>query len=283
MTGEEKRKISDSVIKYGLLQFRGYNDFLIDSLKKNSIVFGSRRNFNDPFDCNLPINLQCSIVDIENLLLDISFEQGKFDLPYIRKRADDLYSDIYGFKRFFEENIYNHRRFSCFTIASNKKHLSNTKFWANYANKHQGICMKFNGELPFNYYRNGELVDFIPIEYCSNDQIPEGNYIKDKLFRDKLLAQYFLGTKSNEWKDEEEIRLAYFSEAAILEDYISYEFDPKYLEEVYIGCKITDDELKVIIECLSVKKYDHVDVYRLEMDDKKFKLNRKLIRQGDKN
>lgn len=285
MTQEEREAIVFKIRKFGLLQFRGYdsNDYLINSLEENKIIFGSRKNFNDPFDCNLPINVQCSIIDVENLLLDISFKKNLFDLGYIRKRADEIFSDTYKLRAQLEILIYNYRRFSCFTIASPNKHLANSKFWANYANKHKGICMKFNGDILIDYSPNErENFSYIPVEYCTNDAIPKHNYIKDKSFRGNTSAQYFLGTKSMEWKDEEEIRLVYFPRIEINDDFVYREFNPKYLEQIYLGCNLEKADIETITYCLNNPKYKHVDVFQLERDERRFKLNDKLVRQGKK-
>jgi len=285
MTKEEREAIVFKIRKFGLLQFRGYDssDYLINSLQENEIIFGSRKNFNDPFDCNLPINVQCSIIDVENLLLDISFEKNLFNLRDIRKRADEIFSDTNKLRAQLEILIYNYRRISCFTIASPNKHLANSKFWANYANKHKGICMKFNGDILIDYAPNEqEDFSYIPVEYCPNDAIPKHNYIKDKSFRGNSSAQYFLGTKSMEWKDEEEIRLVYFPGIEINGDFTYRKFNPKYLEQIYLGCNLEKEDIERIINCISDLKYEHVDIFRLERDEHRFTLNPVLIKGGKK-
>lgn len=276
MTAEEIDKIEENTFKYGLLQFRKFDVNLLNNLKENKITFSSPRKFNDPFDCNLPIRTECSKYDLQNLLLDISAAQNEYDLPFIRNRIEELFlnpSDLYGY---IKSQIYDHRRFSCFTIGSEEKHLSNTKFWANYADKHQGVCMKFSGTLLKYYYENHkDIIGLVPIEYCTNDQMPKFNYIKNRRRREKFASQYFFGTKSEEWKDEEEVRLIYFSKQKISteESYVNFEFNPAYLQEIFLGCYFDKSKIEEIKRIVSDQKYNHVKLFILELDKQKFRLN----------
>jgi hypothetical protein len=283
MTQEEIDKIEQDIFKYGLLQFRKYDTFLISNLIENKISFGAPQNFNDPFDCNLPLNFESSLTDVQNLTIEANFQKGNFNIPSIAKKALELYNNPKLVEDQIKNLIFNCRRFSCFNLAKSSQHLHNSLFWANYANKHSGICMKFSGEL-IKYYHEyfHNTIGLVPVVYCTDNLIPEFNYIRNRSSRDYLAVQYFFGTKSKEWENEDEIRLVYQPDSKIIDSYINFEFAPISLESVYIGCKISTEEEKVIQKCLSDKKYGHVDIYRLEMDDKRFKLNDKLIRQGIK-
>jgi len=283
MTKEEIDKIEQDIFEYGLLQFRKYDEFLISNLNNNKITFGSPHNFNDPFDCNLPINVECSLKDVQDLTIEANFQAGNFNLPSITQKAFELHKNPTMLKARLKELIFNQRRFSCFNLAKEKQHLHNSLFWANYANKHSGVCMKFSGELVKYYHKYFlHVIGLVPIIYRTDNLIPEFNYVRNRFSREYLAVQYFFGTKSKEWENENEIRLVYQPDSEIIDSYINFEFAPICLESVYIGCKISSEEEKVIEECLSDKKYCHVDIYRLEMDDKRFKLNDKLIRRGKK-
>lgn len=282
MTSEEIYKIEQDIFKYGLLQFRKYDEFLISNLINSKITFGSPQNFNDPFDCNLPITFDNSLSDYIDFIRYYPESINKSN-EWIIETGKRLYKNRKKFKTDFAKMLFDNRRFSCFNLAKKEHHLSNSLFWANYANKHQGICMKFSGELLKYYYENHQpIIKLVPVEY-KNQDIPEFNFIKNRVNGEiEGSAQYFFGTKSAEWSYEDEIRFIYDSNGEEIGPFVNFEFDPKSLVEVYIGCKIKEKEQKVILHCLSSKKYDHINIYKLEMDDKQFKLNDILIRQGKK-
>lgn len=283
MTQEEIIQLEDDIFKYGLLQFRKYDEYLISNLICNKITFGSAQNFNDPFDCNLPIDMECSFKDIQNFTIEANFANGNFDLSSIAQKAIELYRKPEMLHNELKDMILNQRRFSCFNLAKAKRHLHNSLFWANYANKHRGVCMKFTGEL-IKYYHDffQDLIGLVPVKYTIDDMIPEFNYFKNRKSRDHFAVEYFFGTKSKEWEYEEEIRLIYQPDIKVLNSYINFEFNPNSLDSVYLGCKITSNEEEEILSCLSDRKYDHVDIYKLEMDNRRFKLNDNLIREGKK-
>jgi len=281
MTKEEIDKIEQDIFKYGLLQFRKYDEFLISNLINNKITFGSPQNFNDPFDCNLPINLDNSLSEYIDFIRYYPESIDKSN-EWIIETGTRLFNNQKKFKTDFVKMLFDNRRFSCFNLAKKTQHLCNSLFWANYANKHQGICMKFSGDLLKYYYENHQVIKLVPVEY-KNQDIPKFNFIKNRVNGEiEGSAQYFFGTKSSEWADENEIRFIYEAKGKIIEPFINFEFYPKTLDEVFIGCRVRENEQKVIMHCLSDKKYDHVDIYQLEMDDKRFQLNDKLIRPGKK-
>ncbi|NQU52065.1 MAG: DUF2971 domain-containing protein [Bacteroidetes bacterium] len=164
---------------------------------------------------------------------------------------------------------------------SEKQIFGNSLFWANYAGKHYGVCMKFNGEIieAKNSYHceEGEFVSSLPIEYC--EEIPEFNYIRYRLGSEKKSSvQYYFGTKSNEWKYESEVRFIYENYNARTEKYPQVRFDTDLLEKVYLGCNLQETEINKVCEILASKEYQHVDISRLVKSKKSFQLIEQKIR-----
>ena len=272
MADEKEFLLPPEVFNNGLLQFRPYDCHLKRNLTNNTIPFGKRKNFNDPFDCNLPIKL-CSEYEWQQYLL--KFPPNGVILPpeYIAGRAQELAQDPSKAQTEIESRIYDHRLFSCFSIALEKNLLGNNMFWASYANKHKGICLKFNGEKLLNHYWHKGRIAPISIEYTESNQIPEFNYVRNKLEGNKSALKYFFGTKSKEWENENELRLIYSSKNKIELDFLDFEFEPSCLEEVYLGYKFCSDKVIEIKEVLSNVKYKDVKLYRLERDNSLFKFN----------
>ena len=268
---DEKPVIPLAAFEDGLLQFRKYDCHVIRNLKDNTISFGDRRNFNDPFDCNLPVNL-CSEGEWQNYLSKFPPKDVIVSPHFIAKRAKELASDPQKAKSEIESLIYDYRRFSCLTIASEERLFFNSLFWSNYADKHAGICLRFNGKLLIESFQQ-KGIHPISVEYCHDNKIPDFNYIRNKLNGSKKLASnYFFGTKSHQWGNEGEIRLIYFSPERIQQNYIEMEFDPDCLEKVYLGCRFDSKKLDDIKGILSNPKYKEVKLYGLKKDIKQFKL-----------
>ncbi|WP_430972476.1 DUF2971 domain-containing protein [Sunxiuqinia rutila] len=267
----EKPSIPKEVFEKGLLQFRKYDCHVIRNLKDNTISFGDRRNFNDPFDCNLPINL-CSEGEWQKYLLKFPPKDHLGSPAFIAKRAKELALNPQKAKSEIESLIYDHRRFSCFTIASEERLFFNSLFWSNYADKHAGICLKFNGKLLVENFLTNHIQPIL-VEYCNDNKIPDFNYIRNKLNGSKKLAsKYFLGTKSSQWAKEGELRFIHLSPEKILPDYIVKKFIPECLEEVYLGCKFELEKVDEIKKILSNSKYKNVKLFGLKKDNKHFRL-----------
>lgn len=268
MTNEERDKIAREILKHGLLQFRAFDKYLIDNLIRNCLTFGAAQNFNDPFDCNLPIDVNNSIEEIRQYFqLANKNTRMEYSKELICKKANDYYNNRANLNEYISELIYDYRRFSCFTIASIKHHTRNSLFWANYANKHQGICMKFSPDFfRENIINQHSGIQFIPVEYCPNDKIPKFNYIRYRLNPkpNDSPSQYYFGTKSEEWKGESEIRLVYESIKKLKDPFYNIKFDPIHLEEVYLGCKLTPGDQKMLEWIFSLPKYQHVKLCNLK-------------------
>lgn len=262
-------KIYRKAQKNGLLQFRAYDKFLLSSLEMNKIIFGAPKRFNDPFDCNLPIDTSNSYEEILQYLENINGKsKAKEDLESIENLAKSYFQNKELLKSRLKERVYDYRRFSCLNIASTKLLFGNSLFWANYAGKHKGICLKFRGGilLPQNHFRS------IPIKYVG--KIPSFNFINNRLkkrFKHSPIEYYF-GIKSKEWKHENEVRLIYESESKIKEEYIQIPFNPFLLEKVYLGCNLENSDKDEIIKILNLEKYSHVKISGLKKDSKSFKL-----------
>lgn len=232
MADEKEFVIPLEVFENGLLQFRKYDCHIIRNLTNSTISFGERKNFNDPFDCNLPIKL-CSEYEWQQYLLKVLPKESNLPPAHIAQRAFYLAHNPGKAQKDIESIIYDHRRFACFTTALDKNLFGNNMFWASYANKHSGICLKFNGRKLLDHFVSLGIMP-IPIKYCKDEEIPEFNYIKNALKgKEEMASKYFFGTKSREWENEDELRLVYYSKTKIDSEFLEKEFEPICLEEVY--------------------------------------------------
>lgn len=205
------------------------------------------------------------------------------DEEFINELANQYYSDKQLIQNRIKERIFDYRRFSCFNIASNRQLFGNSLFWANYAGKHYGICMKFRGDflLAQNSFQKKNIDDkfnSIPIKYTK--KIPKFNFIRYRLRKGRTTStsKYFLGTKSKEWKYENEIRFIYESTSKFETDFLNVRFNPNLLEKVYLGCKLQKTEIDNILSIFQRKEYKHVKISKLTLAHNSFKLLEQKIR-----
>lgn len=70
--------------------------------------------------------------------------------------------------------------------------------WSHYADKHKGICLKYD------MYKDEKFFT-IPLKVDYPDNYPIFDFLKIR--ETNQLIQFFLGTKSKDWKYENEIRI----------------------------------------------------------------------------
>ncbi len=281
MTDKELGFIERKIIDNGLLQFRKYDSYVRESLQNKKIIFGAAKNFNDPWDCNLPIEISNSEKEIFEFLKQAN-DEGNYrkSLSDLKNLSSYYYINRDELARELRDEINRNRRFTCFNIYSEKQVFGNSLFWANYADKHFGICMKFKGEIieTMNsfYCEEGEFISPLPVEYSK--EIPEFNYIKNRLgFNKKSSIQHFFGIKSMEWIDECEVRFIYENYTDQLEDYLQVRFDTSLLEKIYLGCNFQEFDIKQIKKILSLEEYQHVKISRMVKSPKSFRLIEQII------
>ena len=141
--------------------------------------------------------------------------------------------------------------------------------WGNYADKSRGVCLKF--EFNSDFEKSFELepdIKISPLPLIYKKGIPSFNYIRYKLkIKQDINSpnQYFIGTKSKEWKDESEVRIVIEKEPGEnFEKYVGVKFKPRYLKEIILGCissKDDNDMIQKIIKCNT--EYSHVKFTQL--------------------
>jgi hypothetical protein len=294
MNETEKSKKEKEALEKGLLQFRAFDVYTRKSLINNQIIFGAAKNFNDPFDCNLPVNTNNTKPQIIEYL-QLANKKSNYSSDYIENLAKHYDNDKAKLEKVIRFQVNNFRRFSCFNINSTNEVHKNSIFWANYANKHNGICMKFRGEI-INAQKcftvdSGEKIRSIPIDY-NYKKIPKFNYIEYRIVKNEKgyekavrfmgisPSEYFFSIKSKHWRKEKEIRFVFQSinDNPILEDYINIKFNPKLLEKVYIGCNASQSTVEDVIKIMHLPKYEHVELVKLVRDNKKFKFNEERLK-----
>ena len=268
----------ESEIPQIVYKYRDWNNpFHKNILLHNEIYLASPKDFNDPFDCKIPLNFTVlTKEERENYKEELSIRQrpniGVSDLEYIsiKKNLDDRMENIEKFQEDYEEFYFNQTDTN-YGVFSLSKTFKGMLLWSHYANCHKGFCVGFwEGKLR-------ESCDFINrtgiVKY--NTEFPVlipkvRETLEEKLARIHARTT----TKSEEWEYEEEYRLI----KAFVEPPLSFERREKIPDEVFsdvtLGIDISVENKKEIIEICRRKG---ILVYQAKKVPFKFEIDRVLI------
>ncbi|MCT4666240.1 MAG: DUF2971 domain-containing protein [Flavobacteriales bacterium] len=134
--------------------------------------------------------------------------------------------------------------------------------WANYADKHKGVCLVFNkDELEFQPLNT--VVDGIAVNKPTGPH--EVKYTKKYLDSNPLSNELnqvnFLTTKFDVWKNEKEYR--YISSRSG-----SYKFEINSLQEIIFGLRISPSAIKTIRNIY--KDNETISYRQIELNDSEF-------------
>lgn len=259
-----------------LFQFRKIDNFLFQTLINRTLWFSSPKVFNDPFDCQLPILTDNNLEEIEKFLSAVNDEKNFYpDSLSVSKRAKELFDNKIELKVFLHQEIFNKRKFSCF-VEDERLVYDNSTMWGNYADKSKGVCLKFVFDDPLtNSFCLNENLKILPLKIEYRKDIPSFNYITYRLGKDQEInssSQYFMGIKSEDWKEESEVRLVLATSKGEFErDYEGAKFYPRCLKEIILGCNTSKEDREIfenIVKCNP--EYSKVKVQSLKKSDKWF-------------
>jgi Protein of unknown function (DUF2971) len=211
--------------------------FTLENLTNNNLWFSEAKELNDPFDCQVPINLRISktslrlyleqrqkndpLIDVERTVASSFDANGKLT-PIGKKINDSLSSKV--------EEVNAKLGVSCFSTKNNS-----ILMWSHYANKHQGICLEFTtGKYPLvKIASDSTLHVFKKVKYLKADRYPEVS-LKNFLDGSPKTLKAFL-CKAFDWRYEKEWRLVVDHG----EDGICYQKES--LSGVIFGLNMEDD------------------------------------------
>ncbi|EEX36512.1 hypothetical protein VIB_002827 [Vibrio metschnikovii CIP 69.14] len=214
-----------------LYKYESVTTQALANLKNGQIYFSLPSQFNDPFDCSLPISLDLRVESLSRFrqsflgrgnLPELSLKQlnnmSDSDLSQMLNRAmyDILGTNLKG------------KGVSCFSSDFN-----NLLMWSHYGAKHTGFCLEFDTSLePFSKARKVKYVDDFP-KLDAEVMVVDCNY-------EPVLE--LLHTKSAAWRYENEWRCIH-NEAPL-----AYMYEQASLTGVYFGSET--DEACIEIICL---------------------------------
>ncbi|AZC35837.1 DUF2971 domain-containing protein [Pseudomonas chlororaphis] len=242
-----------------LLKFLPAEDYVLDSLKGETVWFSYLKNLNDPFEGNVRFS-KLEREDVINVYLEVVVSKGGIapaELPEYRKvlemdrHYEGLVEAIGEIEKDTVRNIMEtFSTFSCCRVMSGSSVAERTNeilMWAHYTKSFRGLCLDFDfhvldkslrelngdeamGNALINYEHEMYEVDFPKFmrNAIKPHQVGMDDYIKTAIFR-----------KHSIWEYEKELRflsgregLFNISNEAIKGVYLGPNMDEKYREEV---------------------------------------------------
>lgn len=244
-------------------------------LTKGELYFSKPREFNDPYDCWIPITPykitkemvlekvhswdSKKIIEMESYIRQ--YCEDDID-KYVAHWNNDLIDDP---KLFYELNRDNTDKFNicCFSQKSN-----NMLMWSHYADSHKGICIglkiiyKNNQKfLKFKNKKNNIHVEATKVTYeLKNKKIPAVDYH----FLTEDMLEESLRTKSECWKYEEEYRTILSNDLVNTQ---IMKLEKKYISKIIFGVRTPlsiQEKTLALIKNSNFIDIDKLEVYRME-------------------
>lgn len=244
------------VFKYEAFTLRA-----IKNLKRQSVYFGSPKNFNDPYDSALCANVRDLTVDelpeaLDALMNDSETpEQIKNILPHLppAQQIEQLTAGIRNAVHNAREDYLNTRGVTCFSECND-----NLLMWSHYGGHHRGFCLEFRTDRePFSCERLRQ------VKYSTS--IPEIDPIRFLTSTDFEQIMELLCTKSADWAYEREWRAIHRDAGTV------YTYEPDALKAIYFGPEIENQDRDMICLILNGQNPD-VELYRGFRSESEFRV-----------
>lgn len=245
--------------------YKYYNDNPrnLENIKNNKMWFSAPCNFNDVFDCDIPID--------SKKIFDSALKMAPFNVKPGSNMWRDLKAEVNKGIKTLSKVLVNLKKttgVSCFSES-----YDSLLMWAHYANNHRGLCVEYdlmdiNKEIGFSA---------IPVVYSKDrtylnslENLENEGYILE-IFINSLIS------KSPEWKYEKEWRIV--RDDASCGNRWDCENNGALLDmitpsSIILGCEVQCDfQHQVEDYCKSNK----INLYKMEKDEELYKLNKKCL------
>lgn len=202
-----------------------YRDLL--TLIGNQIYAPTAQKLNDPCE---------TLVNDSSIYKAFEFLE-KFGIPL--NEVKDSYTGIMNQAR---------KELGVFSLSRN---LNNELLWAYYSNGHLGFCIEYNYNILIESFSDKILHSAFDVDYKNN--IPEFSIDNITSLTENPIQfiKSMIGTKSEAWKHEEEIRIILFSSGLI-------DVPPEVVTGIYFGIRMLESDKIIIrksLQCRDIKYY----------------------------
>lgn len=243
------------------------NDLHIDALQKKYIFMASPVDFNDPFDCKIPLDFE-SIAENSNLQFQFASKLATTAMIANEKKLD-FFEKIIQSGTLKDKDILNRleqeqvkKLVQDMGVLSLTKESSNLLLWSHYANSHKGFCIGYDTK---RLLHDLEYPTLGPVNYCNIYPIVSAADENEKITYTQLFY------KSIDWYYENEYRYVkpYWSNKKC-------SISANTINEIYLGCMISE---KNQIRILNIAKsnYPEAKIYKYQKNKFKYEIEKTTI------
>jgi hypothetical protein len=246
--------------------YTSIDKFFYENIINLQLYFNSPLNFNDPFDSKIFLTFPKSIELMTNLTMDVYKIIGLEATPELieERLRKNLEQELELINYHINKSSINFLKsigVLCFCKYEEETD-DNILMWAHYADKHRGVCLKFDTDKDNLFFKPNELHE---IYYSENYPIVK--------FQDIISMKKAFNTKFKDWSYEKEYRL--IKDGAEK----TYQYNSKCLAEVTFGCKVDDKQFIPIIELMKGQEYKDIKFRRALQNKTSYKLDYETIEQ----
>lgn len=225
-------------------------------LNKKTLKFTNPADFNDPFEFhgNL-INIKLSLRHILNIYKK---HNPNFTKKRLKKHKKEIKKNpkypVSELDHLFEERK-KAARVSCFSEI-----FDNILMWAHYAEKHRGVCIKFDSDKLKKSFKRDSM-------FCKTNYSKKIKTKKLSKYKENAI-KHWISSKGKDWKYEKEVRIILGSHER---DTASFNIDS--IREIIFGCKLTENE-KIDLEkfIFNDKKFNWINTGEMKISEFEYKL-----------
>lgn len=248
-----------SKINQILYRYSSIDENLKQSIINGYLWFSDPKIFNDPYDCNMQTQSECTY---EELLEYFMETQPAQPIEVLEKRAYELSKnkeERLDLSRYADEHTIAGIGICCLSQKPDTMLM-----WSHYAEKHAGVCLGFDITMDKSLFGSKLLNLEYPQEY------PVYNWPRD---REKFKSLRFLiATKSVEWQYEDEVRIVRDQTDGEFRGRIP--FDKKCLKSIIFGYRSDSSDTKALVELVKKdSEYSNVEFYQAKLSEYRFGIN----------
>lgn len=229
----------------------------------NELFFSNPADFNDPYDCTIPIHSNLSEEEIKKRSESLGLSENHFLIEFMKNHSDFIKLSM--LKKI--ENI----GVCCFSSL-----YDSILMWSHYADFHRGICFKFDILEDPDFFLEPLVVKYTKIQ--------PGCYFLKK--DQKKEIERFAQRKFTDWSYESEVRILKSKEEITYnkkptdkdDDHARiFTFNDKALVEIIFGNNTSDEDIKIVKKLCKTCGKEHVKFSQMELDEKVVMLKTKTL------
>ncbi len=220
-----------------IYKYRDSGKWTEEILKTNSLYFGRAKDFNDPLDTDLAIDLSLSANKEQEIVAEAALANGISPAEALRRLANLTPAAKKEWKEkihAFIDQLRQETSLCCFATSPD-----NSAMYAHYSENHKGVCLQFSPD--------ARAAFGVPLMVDYGDNPPELRYSELRNRFDGALTKAMFLWKQKKWEYEDEWRVIRLKTPPG-----PVAFPPGFLTGLFFGCRASDETIERMRECLKI-------------------------------